>query len=61
MSGLHKGLNKIFVENVENVPSYMFDRVLSVPRVINMLGLEYTKFMNMARLHQVLCKLYFKD
>ena len=29
----------------------MVDRVLSIPRVLNMLGLEYTWIANIARLH----------
>ena len=32
-----------------------------IPRVLNMLGLEYTRVVNLSRLHRVLCKLYFKD
>ena len=32
-----------------------------IPRVRNMLGLEYTRVVNMSRLHRVLCKMYFKD
>ena len=28
--------------SVENAPSYMIDRVLSIPRVLIMLGLKYT-------------------
>ena len=38
----------------------MFDRVLSIPRVLNMLGLEDTRAVNMPILHMVLCKLYFR-
>ena len=38
----------------------MFDRVLSIPQILNMLGLEYTWVVNIARLHKVLCKLHFK-
>ena len=47
--------------SVQNDLSYMFDRALSIPRVINMLGHENTRVVNMTRLHSVLCKLYFKD
>ena len=47
--------------SVENAPSYMFDRVLSIPRVLNLLGLEYASVVNIARLHRALCKLCFKD
>ena len=47
--------------SVENGPSYMFDRVLSILRILNMLGLEYTRAVNMPRLLRVPCKLYFKD
>ena len=49
--------------SVENgpLPSYMFDRVLSITRVLKMLELEYTRVVNMPRLHMVMCKLYFKD
>ena len=32
-----------------------------IPRVLNMLGLEYTRVVNMSRIHRVLCKLYFKN
>ena len=45
---------------VENVPSYMFDRVLSILRLLNMLPPEYTRVVNMPRLRKVLCKLYFQ-
>ena len=47
--------------SVENAQSYMFDRVLSISWVLNMLRLEYTWVENIARLHRVLCKLCFKD
>ena len=47
--------------SVENDPSYVFDRVLSISRVLIMLGFEYTRVVNMTWLHRVLCKLYFKD
>ena len=45
--------------SVENGTSYMFDRVLSIPRILRMLGLEYTRIVNMPRLHRVLHELYF--
>ena len=32
--------------------SYMFDRVLRIPWVINMLGLEFTRVVNMIRLQR---------
>ena len=38
----------------------MFGRVLSIPRILSMLGLEYTRVVNIPRFHKVLCKLYFK-
>ena len=38
-----------------------FDRFLSIPQVLNMIVLEYTRIANMPSLHRVLCKLYFKD
>ena len=47
--------------SVENGPSYMFDRVLSILPVLIMLGLEDTRAMNLPMLHMVLCKLHFKD
>ena len=47
--------------SVENGPSYMFDRVLSILSVLIMLGLEDTRAVNMPMLHMVLCKLHFKD
>ena len=37
--------------SVQNGPSYMFDRALSILWVIN-LGHEYTKVVNMTRLHR---------
>ena len=36
--------------SVENSLSYMFDRFLIFPWVLNTLGLEYTRVMNMPRL-----------
>ena len=42
-------------------PIINFKRVLGIPRVLNMLRLEYARVANMPRLHRVLCKLYFKD
>ena len=47
--------------SVENGPSYMFDRVLSILPVLIMLGLEDTRALNLPMLHMVLCKLHFKD
>ena len=32
--------------SVENDPSYMFDRFLSIPWALNMLGLEYTRVVD---------------
>ena len=46
--------------SVENGTSHMFDRVVSIPRILSMLRLEYTRVANMPRLHRVLCKLHFK-
>ena len=46
---------------VENGTSYMFDRISSIPRILRMLELEYTRVVNMPRLHRVLCDLCFKD
>ena len=37
------------------------DRVLSIPRILTMLGLEYTRVVNMPRLCKVLRELYLKD
>ena len=45
----------------ENSPSYIFDWFLSIPWALNVLRLEYTRIVNMPRLHMVLCRLYFKD
>ena len=39
----------------------MFDRVLSIPRVLNMLVLEDTRAVNIPMLHMGLCKMYFID
>ena len=47
--------------SVENGPSYIYDRDWRIPRIIIMLEFEYTKVVNMTRLHRVQCKLYFKD
>ena len=32
-----------------------------IPQGLNMLGLEYTKVVNMSRLKRVLCKVHFED
>ena len=48
-------------DSVENSPSYMSDRFLSIPWALNLPGLEYTRVVNMPRLHMFLRKLYFKD
>ena len=53
MLGSHMVLNKI---SVENAPSNMFARVLSIPQVLNIVWV-----VNIARLDRVLCKLCFKD
>ena len=37
----------------------MFDRAWSIPRVLNVLELEWV--VNIVRLHSVLCELCFKD
>ena len=57
--------------SVENAASYMFNRFLSIPRILSMLGLEFTMAVSFtitnAKVTQVLCgyagfcKLYFKD
>ena len=39
----------------------IFDRFLSIPWALNRPGLEYTRLINMPRLHMFLCTLYFKD
>ena len=36
-------------DSVENNPSHMYDRFLSIPWALNMLGLEYAKVVNMPR------------
>ena len=46
--------------SVENSPSRMFDRFLSIPWALNLPGLESSRVMNMPRLYMVLRKLYFK-
>ena len=38
----------------------MFDRGLRIPRIISMLGLEYTRVVNMKKSQRVQCKLHFK-
>ena len=47
--------------SVENDTSYIIDRVSSIPRILRMLGLEYTRFVDMPRILGVLRELYFKD
>ena len=46
---------------IENGTSYTFDRVSSIPRILKMLGFEYTRVVNVPRLQRILCKLCFKD
>ena len=36
--------------SAENSPSYTFDRFLSIPWALELLGLEYTKVLNISRL-----------
>ena len=38
--------------SAENRPSYMFNRLLRTTQILKMLGLEYTRVENMARLHR---------
>ena len=40
-------------DSVENDPSYLLDLVLRIPRVINMLGLEFTRVVNVTRVQRV--------
>ena len=47
--------------SVENSLSCMFDRVMSIPGVLIMLGPEDTKTVNMSLLHMILFKLCFED
>ena len=74
MAGLQRVLCKLYSRDsryseyasvtqgsVENSPSCMFDRVLSITQVLSMLGLEYTRAANMQRLHMAMYKLHFKD
>ena len=35
--------------SIKTSPSYMFDRFLSIPRAVNLLGLEYRRVANMPR------------
>ena len=51
----------LYPDSVENSPSYMFDRLLSIPWAVSLPVLGYTRVVNMSRLHIVLRKLYFKD
>ena len=51
MLELHMVLNKTFKHSKRS--SYTFGRVLRNPRIINMLGLVYTRVENMARLQRV--------
>ena len=45
--------------SVENAASYMFNRFLSIPRILSMLGLEFTMAVSFtitnAKVTQVLC------
>ena len=41
--------------SVENSPPHMFKRFLSVSWALSMLGLEYTRVMNILTFHMVLC------
>ena len=47
--------------SLENDLSYMFDRVLSIPRVLIMVRLEYARVANISWLHRIRCKLYLKS
>ena len=47
--------------SVENSPSHMFDRFLSIPWALSLQGLKYARVLNMPRLHMALHKLCFKD
>ena len=40
--------------SVVNSPSCMFDKFLSIPWALNLPGLEYTRVVNIPRLHRVL-------
>ena len=68
MLGLHMALDKclhhrypISQGSLENDLSYMFDRVLNIAQVLSMVRLEYTRVVNIPRLHRILCKLHFKN
>ena len=50
-----------YIGSVENIPSYMFDRFLSIPSILSLPGHEFTRVVNMPRLDMVLHKLYCKD
>ena len=48
--------------SVENGTSYLFDGVLSFPRILRMLGLQYARVVRVGqRLHRVLREVDFKD
>ena len=38
--------------SVENGTSYLFDGVLSFPRILRMLGLQYARVVNMSKVAQ---------
>ena len=44
--------------SIEKGTSYMFDRVSSIPQILSMLGFEYTRFVNIPRLHKVVSTLF---
>ena len=49
------------VLNVPVLHRVPYKTVYHIPRVLSMLGFEYTRVVNVTRLHRVLWKLYFKD
>ena len=55
------GLNMLGLRSIIHVWQSFEYSSGSIPRVLDMLGFEYTRVVNMPKLHMVLCKLYFKD
>ena len=46
--------------SIENGTSYIFDRILSNPRILRILGLEYIRVLNIPKLRRALREPYLK-
>ena len=61
MCALRSENTSVTQASVENILSYMFNRFLIIHWDLCLPELEYTRVVNVQRLHMVLNKLYFKD